>query len=95
MNACSHLWTMADMRSGYLVVEGCYHCGARTSFFSDEPAYRWTSTARARTAGSTSPAPRRSPSTCAASAAGSTVDLSDMAGLMLSTCEDPSAAWVG
>ena len=28
---------MTDVRGGFLVVEGCYHCGARSSFFSTEP----------------------------------------------------------
>lgn len=28
---------MANVRSGYLVVEGCFHCRNRTSFFSQEP----------------------------------------------------------
>ncbi len=28
---------MANMRNGYLVVEGCFHCRNRTSFFSQEP----------------------------------------------------------
>jgi hypothetical protein len=36
-NACHHNWAMANIRSGYLVVEGCFHCRHRISFFSDEP----------------------------------------------------------
>jgi hypothetical protein len=28
---------MTHVRSGYLVVEGCFHCRQRTSFFSEEP----------------------------------------------------------
>ena len=28
---------MASIRNGYLVVEGCYECKARASFFSTEP----------------------------------------------------------
>jgi len=28
---------MANIRNGYLVVEGCFHCRNRTSFFSQEP----------------------------------------------------------
>jgi hypothetical protein len=28
---------MANVRNGYLVVEGCFHCRNRTSFFSQEP----------------------------------------------------------
>ena len=37
MSTCDHSWSMTDVRNGYLVVEGCYHCGARSSFFSTEP----------------------------------------------------------
>jgi hypothetical protein len=28
---------MSNIRNGYLVVEGCFHCRNRTSFFSQEP----------------------------------------------------------
>jgi len=28
---------MANVRSGYLVIEGCFHCRHRISFFSQEP----------------------------------------------------------
>jgi len=35
--ACRHKWAMANVRGGYLVVEGCFHCRQRTSFFSEEP----------------------------------------------------------
>jgi hypothetical protein len=28
---------MTNVRSGYLVIEGCFHCRQRTSFFSEEP----------------------------------------------------------
>jgi hypothetical protein len=35
--ACRHKWAMTNVRSGYLVVEGCFHCRQRISFFSEEP----------------------------------------------------------
>ncbi len=35
---CKHKWVMTNIRSGYLVVEGCFHCGNKISFFSTEPA---------------------------------------------------------
>ncbi len=35
--ACRHKWVMTNLRSGYLVIEGCFHCRNRISFFSDEP----------------------------------------------------------
>ncbi len=36
-SVCRHKWAMADIRDGYLVTEGCYHCLNRISFFSGEP----------------------------------------------------------
>lgn len=35
--ACNHRWVMTNTRSGYLVIEGCFHCRNRISFFSEEP----------------------------------------------------------
>lgn len=35
---CEHKWMMTDVRGGYLVTEGCFHCRNRISFFSEEPA---------------------------------------------------------
>lgn len=79
---------MADVRSGYLVVEGCYHCGARTSFFSDEVgvpvdeykegAHRWEYLSSAQAVAFN----------LRCTLCGHTVDLSDMAGLKFSICED-------
>jgi hypothetical protein len=34
---CSHHWTIVNHRGGFLVVEGCFHCRSRISFFSEEP----------------------------------------------------------
>jgi hypothetical protein len=34
---CRHKWVMTNMRGGYLVIEGCFHCRNRISFFSEEP----------------------------------------------------------
>jgi len=89
MNACAHHWKMVDVRSGYLVVEGCYHCGARASFFSDEVgvpvdeykegAHFWEYLSSAQAVSFN----------LQCTDCGRTVDLSDMAGLKLSTCEDP------
>ncbi len=36
-NDCKHDWAMCNVKNGYLVVEGCFHCGQRISFFSQEP----------------------------------------------------------
>ena len=35
-DGCDHCWAMTNIRTGYLVVEGCWHCGHRKSFFSGE-----------------------------------------------------------
>ncbi len=35
--ACDHDWAMDNVCSGYLVVEGCFQCRNRISFFSEEP----------------------------------------------------------
>lgn len=35
--SCEHRWAMANIRHGYLVIEGCFHCRRRIAFFSDEP----------------------------------------------------------
>lgn len=34
---CRHKWVMTNIQSGYLVVEGCFHCRSKSSFFSREP----------------------------------------------------------
>ena len=36
-DSCEHRWAMANIRHGYLVIEGCFHCRSRISFFSGEP----------------------------------------------------------
>ena len=89
MTACAHHWSMTRIRSGYLVVEGCYHCGARSTFFSTEPVppmdeyregphiWEYLSGYQAVTFGLSCDACGREP------------DLSAMTGLMLSMCEDP------
>jgi hypothetical protein len=89
MSALTHHWSMVDIRSGHLILERCHHCGGRNSYFSTEPGapaeeYRdgkhyWH------------------PLLCAQAVlfnlrednSGQIVDLGDMIGLMLSTCEDP------
>jgi len=88
MSACDHLWSQTGVRSGYLVVEGCYHCGARSSFFSTEPAapmdeYRdgphfWEYLADYQAV----------TFNLVCDTCGQTVDLSDMMGLQLSLCDD-------
>ncbi len=92
MTTCTHRWSMTDIRSGYLVMEGCYHCGARSSFFSTEPVapideYRegphfWEYLGSYQAVHFN----------LVCRECGEKVDLSDMMGLMLSTCSDPECA---
>jgi hypothetical protein len=80
---------MTDVRSGYLVVEGCAECGARSSFFSMETAppledyhegtHFWTHLGSSQAV--------KFHLTCEMCRA--KVDLNDMMALMLSTCQDP------
>lgn len=34
--SCRHDWTIVNLRNGYLVTEGCPHCGRRACFFTLE-----------------------------------------------------------
>jgi hypothetical protein len=86
---CTHHWSMIDVRSGYLVVEGCYHCGARSSFFSTEVVapmdeYRDGPHYWEYLSGDQAVTFRLRCDLC-----GAEPDLSAMTGLMLSTCEEP------
>ena len=36
MSTCTHKWQMANIRHGYLIVEGCPHCSGRSLSFSTE-----------------------------------------------------------
>ena len=92
MCAGRHNWFMADIRAGYLVVEGCPECGARSSFFSTEPAppvdeyheagHFWIHMGSFQAV----------KFNLECSDCGTTVELQDMNALMLSTCEDPDCA---
>ena len=89
MSVCMHEWSMCNVRHGYLVVEGCWECSGRLSFFSTEPAapideYRqgkhfWTYMGSSQTV--------KFDLECRA--CGTRVDLDDVNGLMLSECRDP------
>ena len=88
MNVCAHEWRMCHVRHGYLVVEGCFECGGRLSFFSDEPVppvdeYRqgkhfWNYLGSFQTT--------KFDLTCRH--CGRTVGLDDVNGIMLSDCHD-------
>jgi len=92
MSQHAHDWHMTDIRPGYLVVEGCHECGARSSFFTTEPVppvdeYRegrhyWIYQGNFQAVKF-----RLKCSGC-----GKQVDLDDMTALMLSTCTDPDCA---
>ena len=80
---------MVNIRNGYLVVEGCHRCKARSSFFSTEPVppvddyqegeHFWTYLGSSQAV----------KFDLACSDCGDVVDLNDVMGLMLSTCRDP------
>ena len=89
MSTCKHKWSMINIQNGYLVVEGCHQCGARSSFFSTEPVapvddyqdgeHFWTYLGSSQAV--------KFDLACANCK--EVVDLSKMMGLMLSTCENP------
>ncbi|UCE60419.1 MAG: hypothetical protein JSU63_01465 [Phycisphaerales bacterium] len=89
MSTCNHSWSMVNIRNGYLVIEGCHECRARTSFFSMETVppvddYRdgehfWTYLGSFQAV--------KFDLSC--EECGEIVNLNDMMGLMLSTCRDP------
>jgi len=88
MTTCRHKWSITNVRSGYLVVEGCHRCKARTSHFFAEPVapvdewqegeHFWTYLGSAQAV--------KFDLTC--DRCGETVRLDDVMGLMLSTCQD-------
>ena len=92
MSTCSHRWSMINVRSGYLVVEGCAKCNARASFFSMETVppvdehhegeHFWTFLGSSQAV----------KFDLACEDCGETVNLDDVMGLMLSTCRDPECA---
>ncbi len=89
MNTCNHKWSMTNIRNGYLVVEGCHRCKARTSFFSletvppiddyQEGQHFWTYLGSFQAV--------KFDLSC--SQCSKVVSLDDMMGLMLSTCRAP------
>jgi len=88
MAACHHRWSMCNVRDGYLVIEGCPECGARSSFFSAGPVppideyheggHFWISLGCSQAV--------KFDLQCGACS--TVVSLDDMNGLMLSTCDD-------
>lgn len=89
MGSCIHKWEMADIRYGYLVVEGCTRCKARSSFFSTEvvaPKDEYQEGEHFWTYFGSSQAVKFN---FKCTKCGKTTKLDDMVGLMMSTCEDP------
>ena len=62
MDTCTHKWEMTNIRYGYLVVEGCTQCGARSSFLSTEAIAPIDEYQEGSTSGHILEAPRRSDS---------------------------------
>ncbi len=89
MSVCTHSMSIINVRSGYLVVEGCYKCKARASFFSVEPVppvdnyhdgeHYWKHLGCFQAV--------KFDLQC--KECGHVVSLNDMMGLMLSTCSNP------
>lgn len=89
MSEGAHRWTMTNIRDGYLVVEGCSTCGARSSFFSTEHVPPVDEYQEGKHFWIHMGSFQAVKFDLACTDCGRTVDLSDMNGLMLSTCEDP------
>jgi len=89
MSTCRHQWAMVNVRNGYLVIEGCAKCKARSSFFSTEPIapvdnyhegeHFWSYLSSAQAV--------KFDLKC--DECGEAVSLDEMMGLMLSTCREP------
>lgn len=95
MDICNHKWEMTNIRYGYLVVEGCTQCGARSSFFSTEaiaPIDEYQEGEHFWTYFGSSQAVRFD---LKCEKCGKIVNLNDMVGLMLSICEEPECELAG
>ena len=89
MSTCKHKWEMADIRPGYLIIEGCPRCGGRSASFSpdvivpmderQEGEHFWVYLGSSQAV--------KFNLKCVA--CGELVDLDDVMGLMMSTCEEP------
>jgi hypothetical protein len=89
MSRCKHKWEMADIRHGYLVIEGCPMCGGRSLFFSmeavapvdeyQEGKHYWVYLGSSQAV--------KFNLKCIKCA--KLVNLDEMMGLMMSTCENP------
>ena len=86
---CRHRWSIVHVRSGYLVVEGCHRCNARSSFFADElrpPVDKHVEGEHVWSYLGSSQAVKFD---LECSLCGKITKLDDVMGLMLSTCKEP------
>lgn len=88
MDVCKHEWSICNLRHGFLVVEGCFECGARCSFFSSEPVAPIDEYREAKHFWITLGSYQSVKFDLECAACGTVVHLDDMDGLMLSECED-------
>jgi hypothetical protein len=88
MSACKHEWSMCNVRHGYLVVEGCWECGGRTSFFSTEPTPPIDEYREGRHSWTYMGSFQSVKFDLECQACGMVASLNDMNGLMLSECTD-------
>ena len=80
---------MTDIRSGYLVFEGCYHCGKRISYFSAEALAPRDEYAEGDHFWEYLASYQAVNFNLVCKECAERVDLHDMTGLMMSLCEDP------
>ena len=89
MSEGAHRWFMTNIRDGYLVVEGCPECGARSSFFSTEHVPPIDEYHDGRHFWIYLGSSQATKFDLKCGDCGKTIDLRDMNGLMLSACRDP------
>jgi hypothetical protein len=89
MSTCKHKWSLVDIRTGYLVVEGCHRCHARASFFSTEPTPPVDDYHDGKHFWSYISSSQAVKFDLICDRCGELVVLDDMMGLMLAMCRDP------
>ncbi len=89
MSSCRHHWSPCNLRHGWLVVEGCFECGARSSFFSTETYPPIDEYREGKHFWATLGTYQSSKFDLECRDCRQRVDLDDVNGLMLSECQDP------
>ncbi len=92
MNPCVHQWTMTDIRHGYMVVEGCFECGARSTYFSTEAVAPIEEYQEGKHFWNHLGSSQAVKFDLSCRLCGLAVRLDDMMGLMLSTCQEANCS---